>query len=118
VLLGLIFLASGTLKLRDPSWPDAAAALAVPPMLVGLVAPMEIVLGAVVVAGLGSPIGAAAALVVLLAFTAMLLQVLARPAAARPVCACFGRWSSRPVDRWSVVRNLGFIALAVVALDA
>jgi hypothetical protein len=36
----------------------------------------------------------------------------------RPPCACFGAWSTKPLGRGHVVRNLGFIGLAVVALLA
>lgn len=116
VLLGLVFLVSGTLKLRDPGWPSAATILGVPRPVVGLVAPGEIVLGALLAAGVASTTVEVVALVVLLAFTAVLGLAARRPVGERPVCACFGRWSARAVDRWSVLRNVGFIALAVAAL--
>jgi hypothetical protein len=32
-----------------------------------------------------------------------------------PACACFGAWSTRPLGEAHLLRNVGFIALAVVA---
>ena len=116
VLLGSVFLVSGTLKLRDRSWPAAARSLGVPAPMVGFVAPSEIALGALTAAGIGGPSIVWLALAVLVAFTLVLASALTRTGAERPVCACFGRWSARPVDGWSVMRNLAFVCLAVVAL--
>jgi hypothetical protein len=55
-------------------------------------------------------------LLVLVGFTVLILRRLAE--GRRPPCACFGAWSTKPLGRGHVVRNLGFIALAVVALLA
>ena len=116
IALGVLFLASGALKLRDPSWPGAARAMGAPRWTVPLIAPIEIVLGAGLAAGVAEPWPAWLALGLLAAFSAALARVLRRPPQHRPACACFGRWFAKPVTAWSLVRNGVLAALAVVAL--
>lgn len=116
IALGALFLASGALKLRDPSWPGAARAMGAPRWSVSLIAPAEIVLGAGLAAGVAEPWPAWLALALLAAFSAALMRVLRRPPDKRPVCACFGRWSSEPVGAGSLLRNCVFAGFAVVAL--
>ncbi len=113
VIVGLVFLASGALKARDPGWPAAAGALGTPALFVPFVAPVELALGALMVVGLWQRPVAMAALVLLLAFTAVLARALSQDEA--PVCACFGSWSARPISARSVARNVAFMALAAVA---
>ena len=114
--LGVLLLVAGALKLRDPTWPGAARAMGAPGWSVPLVAPIEIVLGAGLAAGVAEPWPAWLALALLAAFSAALARVLRRPLAQRPACACFGRWSSKPVGGGSLARNAVLAALAVVAL--
>ncbi|MGY9072565.1 MAG: MauE/DoxX family redox-associated membrane protein [Acidimicrobiales bacterium] len=113
VVVGIALLGSGALKLRDPRWPDAAHALGAPSVLVPLVAPVEIIVGALLAAGVGPPGPALLAVVLLGAFTLVLAVALRRP--ERPVCACFGALSAQPVSWRSVARNLVLVALAIVA---
>lgn len=80
------------------------------------VAPVEIVLGAGLAAGVADPWPARLALALLAAFTLALASVLRTPIAERPACACFGRWSARPVGVGSLMRNAVLAGLAVVAL--
>ncbi len=116
VALGVLFLVSGALKLRDPSWPGAARAMGAPRWTVPFIAPVEIVLGAGLAAGIAEPWPAWLALGLLVVFTAALARVLQRPREKRPACACFGRWSSKPVGAGSLLRNGLLAALAVLAL--
>ena len=115
VVFGAVFLVSGTLKLRDPSWREAAGAFGVPARLAGLVPALEVVVGAVIVAGVAPLWTIGVGLGLLAVFTGALASVMGRPVDQRPVCACFGRWSARPVDGRSLVRNLAFVALGVAA---
>ena len=62
------------------------------------------------------PVGGSAALVLLAAFTVVLVRVARSGSGAR--CACFGALGSAPVGWAEVVRNLGLCALAVLALGA
>ena len=116
IALGALFLVSGALKLRDPSWPGAARAMGAPRWSVSLIAPAEIVLGAGLAAGVAEPWPAWLALVLLAAFSAALARALRRPLDERPVCACFGRWSSKPVGAGSLWRNGALAGLAVIAV--
>ncbi len=116
VALGALLLFSGALKLRDPSWPGAASAMGAPRSAVPLVAPIEIALGAGLAAGVAEPWPAWLALGLLAAFSAALARVLRQPASQRPACACFGRWSAKPVGAGSLLRNGGLAVLAIVAV--
>jgi uncharacterized membrane protein YphA (DoxX/SURF4 family) len=75
---------------------------------------LEIGLGALLVAGLGRPWDAAAAIALLVAFSAA-IGVHLRRGDAVP-CGCFGAASTRPVGGRDLVRNAVLVGLAVVAL--
>ena len=77
---------------------------------------LEIVLGAVLVVQLAPVVAAVTALVVLVAFTALIVRRLSE--GEHPPCACFGTWSTKPLGRGHVARNIGFMALGVLALFA
>ena len=68
VVFGLIFLSSGTLKLRDRKWPMAAELLRVPRLVIPIVAPIEIIVGAFLVVGFQSTLFIWAGLVSLTVF--------------------------------------------------
>ena len=117
ILLGVVFLASGASKIAaGPAWPEQARGLGAPSFVVPLLPWFEIVLGAVLVMQLAPVPAAAIALVVLVGFTALIVRRLSQ--GQHPPCACFGTWSTKPLGRGHVLRNLGFIALALVALLA
>ncbi len=116
IALGALFLASGALKLRDPSWPGAARAMGAPRLTVPLIVPAEIVLGAGLAAGIAEPWPAWLALGLLATFSAALARMLRRPREERPACACFGRWSAKPVGAGSLLRNCALAVLAIAAL--
>jgi len=113
-VVGAVFLASGTLKLADPRWRLQAGSLGVPAPVASVVPVIEVVLGALLVAGLARPWPALAAVIVLVVFTAWLASLLRRP--VRPVCSCFGNLSRRPVSWRSVARNAALLVVAVLAV--
>lgn len=115
LVLGIVFLFSGALKLRDASWQTAAQQFGAPKFVAVLIAPVEITLGAMLVAGVAMPWPSIAAEVILAIFTVAMLRVMRRPVTQRPICACFGRWTSRPVGASSVLRNLLLLALAAIS---
>jgi uncharacterized membrane protein YphA (DoxX/SURF4 family) len=114
--LGLVLLASGVSKIASRSWPAQAAALRAPSWSVPLVPGLELVIGAALVVHLGYPATAVVAVALLVAFSALLTWNLA--AGRRPPCACFGVRSTRPIGPWSLVRNGGLVALALIAAVA
>jgi len=89
--------------------------LGAPPRIVRFIAPAEIILGALLVAGVAAPVPSLLAELALAVFTIAILRAMRRPLSERPVCACFGRWSARPVGSSSVVRNLILLALAALS---
>ena len=55
VVLGAVFIAAGVLKLSSPHWPGDAFALGVSERVARPVPVVEVVLGALVATGVGSP---------------------------------------------------------------
>jgi hypothetical protein len=97
-------------------WPEQARGLGAPPVVVPVLPWVEIVLGAVLVMQLAPVAAAALALVVLFAFTVLIARRLSQ--GRHPPCACFGAWSAKPLGVGHVLRNVGFMVLAVAALIA
>ena len=117
ILLGFVFLVSGASKIAaGPAWPEQARGLGAPSFVVPVLPWFEIVLGAVLVMQVVPVLAAVTALVVLALFTALIARRLAQ--GQHPPCACFGTLSTKPLGRGHVIRNVGFMALAVAALLA
>jgi uncharacterized membrane protein YphA (DoxX/SURF4 family) len=112
-VLGLVLLVSGIAKRVDRRWTAAASALGAPSWAVAPLPWVEIGLGALLVSGLVRPLAAALAAVLLVLFSVLLAVNLAR--GRRPPCGCFGSRSREPISGWSLVRNLGLLALAAIA---
>jgi uncharacterized membrane protein YphA (DoxX/SURF4 family) len=115
VLVGVVFLVSAVTKLASPTvWRTQAADLGVPRVVVVALPIVEAALGALLVVQWQRRSCAALALGLLLAFTALLVVRISQ--GRRPPCACFGSFSAKPISWLHVARNVGFIALAAVAL--
>jgi uncharacterized membrane protein YphA (DoxX/SURF4 family) len=116
-VVGLVFLVSGVAKLASPdTWRRQASSLSTPRAVVGCLPFVEVALGALLVAQVARRPLAIVAALVLAVFAAALAAQLVR--GRRPVCACFGGLSSRPISWWSVLRNVALIGVAVVAAFA
>jgi hypothetical protein len=117
VLLGVAFLVAGGSKLAaGPTWPEQARGLGAPAMAVPALPWLELALGAVLVVQLAPVAAGTLSLVLLGAFTALIVRRLAQ--GRHPPCACFGAWSARPLGWGHVARNLALAALAVVTIAA
>ncbi len=117
IIVGAAFLLAGFLKRREgPAWPRQAAELGVPRPIAVVVPWLELVVGALSVVPLFLPWSAAAAIVMLVAFTVVIVRRLLD--GTRPPCACFGSRSNRPLSGRDVVRNLVLLVLAVLAAVA
>lgn len=114
LVLGVVLVASGLLKARDPGWPAAARAFGAPRPVVRVLPWVEVVLGVALAAQFRW--AAAAALVLLAAFSVPVARHAARRTGVP--CACFGARSRRPVTWATVVRNLVLVALAAAGLAA
>jgi uncharacterized membrane protein YphA (DoxX/SURF4 family) len=113
-LVGLVLLAAGALKARDRRWPETAARFGLPRAGAVVLPWLEVVVGALLIAQFGGRATALAALVLLVAFTAVVARRVARHDDVP--CACFGALSSAPVTIRTVARNLVLVALAAVGV--
>ena len=114
LLLGLVFVLSSVTKLaRSAQWRTQSSGLGVPWPVAAPVPYAEAVLGGLLVAQVQRHAVAWCALVVLSAFTALLVVRLGQ--GRRPPCACFGALSVRPIGPSTVARNAAFMAVAVAA---
>lgn len=117
VALGLVFLVAGGSKLAaGPGWAEQARGLGAPAFVIPIVPWVEIVLGSLLIVQIASVAAVIAALLVLAAFTVLIVTRLAQ--GRHPPCACFGTWSARPLGWGHVARNVAFMALGGVALVA
>lgn len=115
ILLGVAFLVAGGSKLAaGPAWPHQAAELGAPKLLVPLLPWLELATGAALVVQLAKPFAAIAALALLVAFSVLIAVRLSQ--GRRPVCACFGAWSAKPIGPAHLLRNGALIALGILAL--
>lgn len=114
IVVGVAFIVAGASKIAaGPAWPSQAAGLGAPAWSVKVVPPLEIALGALLVAQVERSIVAVACAGMLVVFTVLIVVRLAQ--GRRPPCACFGAWSASPIGVGHVVRNLALLAGALLA---
>jgi len=115
VVVGLALIWAGVMKLAvGPLWLKQAADMGVARPVAQVVPYVEIGLGVLLTVQLFRPWPAVAALLLLVAFTVVI--VLRLLDGSRPPCACFGARSTRPLGAYHVARNLGLLAIALVAV--
>ena len=114
ILVAVVLLVAGVSKLATPEqWRSQAAGLGVPQLLATLTPVGELGLGALLLVQVQRHAVAWFAVALFGIFTALLAVRLAK--GRRPPCACFGSLSSKPIGPSHLVRNVVFIALAVLA---
>ncbi len=117
IVLALLFVAAAAAKLRDRSATATSfAALGVPaPSTMALVVPAgEIVVALALV--LVPAVGSVAAVASLAFFTAFVAARLRE--GVRAPCACFGAVTAHPLGPGDLLRNVGLLVLAGLALAA
>jgi hypothetical protein len=115
IVVGAVLVAAGGLKLVEgPGWMKQAADMRVPRLVAQLVPYVEIAVGVPLAGQLLRPWPAVAALLLLVAFTVVIVRRVLD--GTRPPCACFGSRSKRPLGAYHVVRNLVLIAVAAIAV--
>lgn len=106
--------AAGASKIRmGRGWIEQGRVLGAPAAVLPFVPWVEIVIGAFLIAQIAITAVSIVALIVLQLFTLLIIVNLGR--GHRPVCACFGSWSAKPLGWGHVVRNVAFMVLAVLA---
>lgn len=115
VLVGVAFLVAGASKVAARhAWPAQARELGAPAIIVPVLPALEIALGALLVAQVALQVVGALAVLLLLAFTVLIVVRISQ--GKRPACACFGAWSSSPIGAGHVIRNMVLIVLAMTAV--
>ena len=117
VLLGGAMLAAGAAKVvAREQWPAQAREMGAPRWVIPILPWCELAIGAALIVGTGDlrRVAATAAALLLAAFSVQIARILRR--GQRPMCACFGSWSARPLSARHLSRNLGLVLLAVVTL--
>lgn len=114
VAVGAVFVVSSVAKFASPArWSAEASAMGVPRLLVPVVPYAEVVLAAWLIVQWHRRAAALAAIAVLAVFSGLVVVRLAQ--GRRPVCACFGVLSARPIGPGTLLRNAVFAAVAAVA---
>lgn len=116
ILGGVMCIAGGSKIAMGYRWPVEAQALGAPKAIAPIVPWCEIALGALLIVQIAPEIVGLLALGMLVIFTLLIAFQLRD--GNRPVCACFGSWSSKPLSWQHVARNAGFIALALITIFA
>jgi hypothetical protein len=116
ILGGVMCVAGGSKIAMGDRWPVEAQALGAPKTIAPIVPWFEIALGALLIVQLKPEVVGALSVALLVAFTLLIMRQLQK--GERPVCACFGSWSSKPLSWNHVARNAGFIALAAITIVA
>lgn len=117
VLVGAVFVVSSVAKSADPArWLAQAAGMGVPAPIARPVPYAEALLAAWLISQWQRSLAASVAIGVLVVFSALIGVRLAQ--GRRPVCACFGSLSARPIGASTLVRNAVIVAVAVVAVLA
>jgi len=115
LVVGAALIWAGVLKLIEgPAWLKQAADMGVARPVAVAVPYVEILIGVPLAAQLLKPWPAVAALVLLAVYTMLIVRRIRD--GSRPPCACFGSKSKRPLGIYHVLRNLGLVAVALLAL--
>ena len=115
VVLGIVFVVAGGSKVAaGDAWRRQAGDLGAPRWVPPILPWGELVLGALLVTQVARRWAAGAAIALLVAFTTLLVIRLRQ--GRRPPCACFGAWSTRPLDWLDVARNGALVILAGIVI--
>ena len=114
MVLGAVFVVAGATKVAAGStWLAQARQMGAAHSVATVLPGVEIVLGALLVAGVAAPLPALAAIVLLVAFSVVVARQLVD--GRHPPCACFGAWSTRPLGESHLLTNAVLIGVGIVA---
>jgi uncharacterized membrane protein HdeD (DUF308 family) len=112
-IVGAVLLVAGVAKLANRSWQDREVAIGTPRWVLPFIAPLEIVLGALMVVRFQRFVIGIVACALFLVFT-VFLSLKWDERAGEP-CNCMGILSTRPASWRTIVRNALLIAASLVA---
>ena len=110
LIIGTVLLIAGIGKLRSRTWPVLAVEMGTPKAVVVTLPAIESMLGIALILQLGGAVLAWPAIAMFAVFTVVVTSRYARGSALP--CNCFG--GEGPISRWTIVRNIALVALAVV----
>lgn len=112
IALGIVMCFAGASKVAmGQRWPQDARSMGAPTLIIPVLPWMEITVGALLVTRVLAVVVGLIALGMIMSFTGLIIANLS--AGRRPVCACFGTWSARPLG-WSHIARNGILALLAV----
>ena len=115
IVLGAVFVVAAVSKMAaGTAWVSQARELGAPAPVATALPGVELVIGALLIAGIGGPLPAVLAAVILVVFSVAIARQLVD--GRHPPCACFGSWSQRPLGEGHLMRNAALILVALVAL--
>jgi uncharacterized membrane protein YphA (DoxX/SURF4 family) len=115
IVLGAVFVVAAVSKIvAGTTYVAQARELGVPTPVATVLPGVELIVGALLVAGIAAPLPAIAALVLLIGFSVAIARQLVD--GRHPPCACFGAWSQRPLGEGHLLRNAALMLVAVVAI--
>jgi uncharacterized membrane protein YphA (DoxX/SURF4 family) len=115
IVLGAVFVVAAVSKIvAGTAWVAQAREVGAPTPVATVLPGVELIVGALLVAGVAAPLPAVVALLLLVVFSVAIARQLVD--GRHPPCACFGAWSQRPVGEGHLLRNAALILLAVVAI--
>lgn len=115
IVLGAVFVVAAVAKMvAGASWVTQARELGAPAPVAVALPGVELIVGALLIAGIGAPVPAIVAAALLAVFSVGIARQLVD--GRHPPCACFGAWSQRPIGEGHLVRNAALFLVAVVAL--
>jgi hypothetical protein len=115
IVLGAVFVVAAVSKMvAGTSWVAQARELGASAAVATVLPGVELLVGALLIAGIGGPLPALAAAALLVGFSVVIARQLVD--GRHPPCACFGAWSQRPLGEGHLVRNAALLGLALLAL--
>ncbi|MET0143798.1 MAG: MauE/DoxX family redox-associated membrane protein [Ilumatobacteraceae bacterium] len=114
VVLGAVFVVAGATKVAAGStWVAQARQMGATQPVATVLPGVEILLGALLIAGVAVPVPALSAILLLVVFSVVVARQLVE--GRHPPCACFGAWSTRPLAESHLLANVALIGIAIVA---
>jgi hypothetical protein len=112
-LVGAVLIVSAVAKLSNPKWKDREVAIGTPAWILPLLAPVELIIGVLMVVRIQRFVIGVASAGLFLAFIVFLMMKWDERA-GEP-CNCMGMLSTRPASWRTIVRNAVLIAASFVA---
>jgi uncharacterized membrane protein YphA (DoxX/SURF4 family) len=113
VVVGVVLIVAGIAKARSRSWPLLAVEMGTPKAVVLTLPAFETLLGLALVLQVGVPVIPWVAVALFVVFSGVVVARYFRRSDLP--CNCFG--GDGPVTKWTVLRNVALVAVAVLGVS-